>query len=270
MNDTLPNLLRAVVIISAYQIRTAATLALYFVRCTAAAVWFVRPPVKKIIALCRNRYVPNNRIIPTVNGPYKVFNGRHEYSKKGSIRIKNPGDLFLLQESRIQELQSVFLKKTLSRYFGLHPADEDLMLLKQFSSAAWILKSLLKSAGYDTFRLDDEEGQFRIRIVYPVFVRVMSVQYRYMTGIEKGTPYSPEVSVLTFPDEISREKNRVRTGAFEEWYRMQVDLHRTEAETAFFKGYLDLVSLAAAGKAGKAGIQKFLQYMNQIKFQGGF
>ncbi|MFP4384067.1 MAG: hypothetical protein ACLFSE_08455 [Spirochaetia bacterium] len=267
MNETFPKLVRAVLVITAYQIRTAAAFARYFLLCTAAALWYIRPSFKEYLPLLKKRYIPRSRVSSILNGLNREFAGRKNSSWKGSIRISYPGELFLLRDPRTRKLQSLVIKNAFRRYLGISVEKSDIALLKQFSSAAWILKSLLDAAGYETFRIDDEESLFCVRVVYPVFIRGLRIRYNYMLSSGARMGYGDEKPGFKFPEILPRKKSRFRAESFEGWFRTQLSLHRAETEASFFEGYLDLVSLAAGGKPGRSGTLKFLNYMEQKMFK---
>ncbi|TVR72472.1 MAG: hypothetical protein EA427_03210 [Spirochaetaceae bacterium] len=112
--------------------------------------------------------------------------GRAAMSPSGEtrhVRLLNPPSPppTLLRDTRVRRLQERAARVLFTREFDLTIAGSEVAVLGAFSSLAWLRGNLLTAAGCDgVWMITREELRERCRVVYPVFIRTMTMHRRMM------------------------------------------------------------------------------------------
>lgn len=114
-----------------------------------------------------------------------------------------------LTQPRIRLVQQTVLAGLLRR-LGLEPTDEELELLSEYASAAWLLRGLYRSAGYRRPPQPTATTARRLALVLPPFVASLSVQSRYL---ERNGGRRRVTFRNLYPSEVRREERVYRRAA---------------------------------------------------------
>ncbi len=179
-------------------------------------------------------------------------------------RLPRAPEVAFLADARVQALQRSIIDCVLRLRFGVRATRHELAVLSRFSSVAWLALNLEVGAGIHRARLTVGERQYRVRVVYPVFFKLM----RFHLGLSRSgaetttsraarvwlrlrrprsaSSVGPNGEILQslYPQEITAEQIRSRRAVAEAHARRRYRAVRNREHLLRFDLYLKTVTLA--------------------------
>ena len=265
----------------AAQVSTRARLAICRVRYAQVVLWTGSPSSAAVL-----QYVAPKALHAAVGKLFRSGASRPSPSQTASRyapRNKNrPGPptpklpraakAGFLADARARRLQRSIVAGVLRLRFGLHANAEELAVLSRFSSVAWLARNLEVAGGVHGARLTEAERRHRVRVVYPVFFKLMRfhlgfaasgaqttvtraerlwLRLRYPGSRSSLGPNGRIVQSL-YPEEITAEQIRTRRTVAAEQARRRYRALRNREHLLRFELYLEALSLAARPRRAAA------------------